>query len=275
MNLPFWKVESIGNHFPLLHAEDLPADVSVNDLAISLCASHFGIGGDGLLILGQEESDLRLRMFNPDGTEDFCGNGIRCAAVHAHGLGWVGDSFMIQHRNQSVNVVICGGVVSTTIGPADYTPEAIPLKGPRLFNATVWSGMESGMPLSLFGSVLTTGSTHAIIPTMSIPDDDSFISVSRLIENDEKFPERTSVIWVQELELNRLKIRIWERGVGETMGCGTGSSAAAADYLRRKNRGGMVEVQNPGGSVKVSMDRWDSPITVEGSAREVFRGVWC
>ncbi len=274
-NLPFWKVESIGNHFPLLHQQDLSPETNLAELAVTLCNPHFGIGGDGLLVVAMEDADLRLRMFNPDGTEDFCGNGIRCAAAHANALGWIGTEFNIRHRDRVVPIEIARGRIRSTIGSADYTPSAIPLKGPELFNATVWSGMDSGMPLSLFGSVLTTGSTHTVIPTYSLPDDDSFRSVSAKVSVDSKFPDRTSVIWVTELAPNSLKIRIWERGVGETLGCGTGSSAAAADYYRRKGRGGTVTVENPGGSVQVTMQSWDAPIAIEGTAVEVFQGVWC
>jgi diaminopimelate epimerase len=132
--------------------------------------------------------------------------------------------------------------------------------------------MDSGMPLSLFGSVLTTGSTHAIIPTTQLPDDDTFFSISPKIEVDPQFPQRTSVIWRQEVEPMHLKIRIWERGVGETQGCGTGSSAAAIDYLRRANRGGTVIVDNPGGTISISAETWESPITIEGTAETVYAG---
>jgi diaminopimelate epimerase len=277
--LPFWKVQSIGNDFPLIHFQDLQnldPQSNLNDLlpklAIDICDRRFGVGGDGLLAVSKEPDEVRLRMFNPDGTEDFCGNGIRCAAVHAHSQGWVGDSFVIGHRDRKVPVEIDGATVRTTIGVADYTPEKIPLLGPELFNATVWSGIDGGTPLSLFGSVLTTGSTHTIIPTSCLPDDETFRSVSAKIEVDPKFPERTSVIWRQEVAPNVLKLRIWERGVGETLGCGTGSSAAAADYLRRSGRGGRVEVQNPGGTVFVEMAAWNAPVTIEGQAQEVYSG---
>ncbi len=126
--------------------------------------------------------------------------------------------------------------------------------------------------MSLFGSALTTGSTHVVIPTAALPDDDSFRSVSPKIENDPQFPQRTSVIWSQEIEPMRLRLRIWERGVGETQGCGTGSAAAAVDYLRRKGKGGAVEVENPGGTLRVSMPSWDGPIEVEGVAEAVYSG---
>jgi diaminopimelate epimerase len=272
--LKFWKVEAIGNDFPLIHLEDVAAE-SLPELAIRLCDRRFGIGGDGLLAAGMEERDLRLRMFNPDGTEDFCGNGLRCAAVHAYSQGWVGEAFAIRHRDRRVPTRFePDGRVATTLGVASYRPDDIPLIGPEYFDATIWSGMDSGVALSLFGSVLTTGSTHTIIPTAALPDDDTFRSISAKIEVDPKFPERTSVIWSQEVGPMEIRIRIWERGVGETQGCGTGSSAAAIDYLRRKAGSGEVLVHNPGGDVRVQAHGWQSPLTITGEAREVYRGDW-
>jgi diaminopimelate epimerase len=179
----------------------------------------------------------------------------------------------VKHLDKEIACTIIGETVRTEIGSASYDPEQVPTTGiGELFNGNVWSGMDSGMPLSLPGSALTTGSTHVIIPTYALPDDDSFKSVSPKIEVDSKFPQRASVIWSQEIEPMKLKIRIWERGVGETLGCGTGSAAAAVDYLRRKQKGGKVEVQNPGGVVSVSMDNWSAPITIEGTAEQVYSG---
>ena len=279
IQIPFWKLQSIGNDFPLFHLSDVSMDpieleLLLPRLAIQASNRHFGIGGDGILVVTMEGPDVRLRMFNPDGTEDFCGNGIRCAAKHAYEQGWVGFGFNVKHLDRVVEVSVEGDKISTVIGVADYTPEKVPHKNGELFNSTVWSGMDSGMPLSLFGSALTTGSTHVVIPTSVIPDDDSFRSISAKIEVDPLFPMRTSVIWSREVEPMKLQIRIWERGVGETLGCGTGSSAAAADYLRRKRVGGTVEIINPGGSVSATMSSWNAPITLVGIADEVFKGTF-
>jgi diaminopimelate epimerase len=284
MRLPFWKVESVGNDFPLLHTSDVEAlsaesgasvDFLLTDLAIRMSDRRCGIGGDGILVLGQTDEGLRLRMFNPDGTEDFCGNGLRCAAWHAHDQGWLGFDGSILHLGQSVSAHIRGDLVTTEMGKASYNPDDVPTKAMgELFNQTIWSGMDYGMPLSVPGSALTTGSTHVVIPTFALPDDDTFRSVSAKIEVDPMYPNRTSVIWTREIEPMVLEIRIWERGAGETMGCGTGSSAAAVNYLRQRSKGGVVEVRNPGGSLKVSMDRWDAPISVEGKAVMVYKGIY-
>ena len=269
--VPFSKVEAIGNDFPLIHADDFSGDLAT--LAVAICDRHFGVGGDGLLTVQREDEAIFLRMFNPDGTEDFCGNGIRCAARYVHDIGWKGDEFEIRHRDRTIPVKIADAQISTQIGLASYDPDQVPTQAMgELFNATIWSGMDAGMPLSLFGSALTTGSTHVVIQTYSLPDEETFRSVSAKIEVDRMYPQRTSVIWAHEAGPDELKIRIWERGVGETQGCGTGSSAAAADYLRRKNRGGPVKVHNPGGTISVSMDRWNAPITITGEAHVRFRG---
>lgn len=266
----FWKVQSIGNHFPLIHLADAPEDLSA--LAIAMCRDHFGIGGDGLLAVGMEGDAVRLRMFNPDGTEDFCGNGIRCAARHAFNQGWVGGSFNILHLDRIVPVTVEGELIKTTIGTASYDPKDVPTNiAGELFDETIFAARDADWSVVLSGSALSTGSTHVVLPTGSLPDDDGFRSISARLEHDPRFPQRTSVIWAAR-DGEALKIRIWERGVGETLGCGTGSSAAAVDWMRRRKRGGRIEVRNPGGTVWVSADNWHSPITIEGSASTVFEG---
>lgn len=302
MTIDFVKTQSVGNDFVLVHESDLAKllveanspplqtggvavatranltlDQLLERLAILACDRKFGVGSDGLLVLGKSGEGVSLRMFNPDGTEDFCGNGLRCAAICASHEGLVGtSSFVITHGGERVQSELLGGArVRTTLGRANYSPAKVPVISPiELFKETVWSGMIDGMPLSFFGSALTTGTTHVVIPTVTFPDDDSFVSISSAIEKDPRYPKHTSVIWTKEVEPMHLKLRIWERGAGETLGCGTGSSAAAADYLRRRDKGGKVIVDNPGGTIVVTMDSWDSPIVTEGDATVVYTGTY-
>ncbi len=282
--IAFVKTQSVGNDFVLVHEKDFDPQFSEAErakiferLAIQASDRRLGVGSDGLLVLGSKGADVTLRMFNPDGTEDFCGNGLRCAAICAREEGLIGsNSFVIVHKGQRVETELLGAnLVRTKLGRADYTPKNVPvISGRELFKETIWSGMIDGMPLSFFGSALTTGSTHVVIPTVNLPDEESFVSISSSIEKDPKFPEHTSVIWTKETEPMRLQIRIWERGAGETQGCGTGSSAAAADYLRRRGKGGTVIVINPGGPLSVSMDAWDAPISAEGDAEITYTGTF-
>ena len=276
--MKFWKVQSIGNHFPLIHLDSVtgatPEEITaaLTKLSIDMCRHHFGIGGDGLLAVGMEAGDVRLRMFNPDGTEDFCGNGIRCAAMHVHAQGWVGNTFNIRHLDRVVPCTIDGNLIKTEIGTASYDPKDVPtnIQG-ELYNETIFAARIDDWSVVLQGSALSTGSTHVVLPTGSFPDDDGFVKISQKLEHDPRFPQRTSVIWVVRDD-KALKIRIWERGVGETKGCGTGSSAAAVDWMRRRGEGGRIEIKNPGGSVWVSADSWRHPITIEGTAEGVFEG---
>jgi diaminopimelate epimerase len=276
--LKFWKVQSIGNHFPLVLLDDVVAteansvDSQLERLAIDICKDHFGVGGDGLLAVGMEEGDVRLRMFNPDGTEDFCGNGIRCVARFATQQAWVQEQFNIRHLEQVIPVTVKDGLIRTTLGEASYDPSKVPtsIVG-ELFNETIFADRIDDWSVVLNGSALTTGSTHVVLTTGALPDDDGFVKVSKKLEHDPRFPKRTSVIWAV-IDGEALKIRIWERGVGETLGCGTGSSAAAIDWMRRRGRGGRIEVKNPGGSVWVEADSWRHPLTLEGTAEVLFEG---
>ena len=296
VRIPFWKLQSIGNDFPLVHLADLrglldrvareqyevaraPAaecfvspDWALTDLesvlprlAVAMSDRRFGAGGDGLLAAERVgEGRVRLRMFNPDGTEDFCGNGLRCAAVHAHARGWVEEDFTIEHLGRDVPVRIGGGEVATQLGGATYEPSKVPVRGGEVFRAA--------LPGGRIGSALSTGTTHTILPVEELPDDEAFFRESPLLENDPLFPDRTSVMWTKVVAPDHLRLRIWERGVGETQGCGTGSTAAAVDYLRAEGRGGRVRVDNPGGTVFVTWDPVANETTVEGVAELVYSG---
>lgn len=270
-SIPFWKYQAIGNDFPLFHAVDLDG-LNPSQVAIHASDRKFGIGGDGTLVMKPVDSNrVELRMFNPDGTEDFCGNGLRIAALHAREQGWTGDEFSILHGGRKVHAQIHpDGSISTTLGIADYEPAKVPVdRATELFDEVVLE-LEG---ITFRGSTLTTGSTHTVIPVSELPSDDQIATWGPAIENLPMFPSRTSAIFVKETDLpNDLQIRIWERGVGETLGCGTGSSAAAADYLRRRSSGGTVLVRNRGGDVTIEMARWDAPITVTGTAELVYTG---
>lgn len=268
--IPFWKYQAIGNDFPFFREEDT-AGINLRRLAIKAADRKFGIGGDGILVLGKRGENLvELQMFNPDGTEDFCGNGLRIAAKFAFDNKLVGPKFTLLHRDVPVQAeVLCNGRIRTTLGIANYDPEEVPVQSEdEIYDDLI--GTIDGV--EYIGSALTTGSTHSIIPVMKLPSDEEIARIGPAIENLPIFPDRTSVIFTRTVGPKELDIRIWERGVGETLGCGTGSSAAAADHFRRLGAGGDVVVHNPGGDIVVSMSRWNAPLTIEGTAELVYSG---
>ncbi|RYG28144.1 hypothetical protein EON81_29025, partial [bacterium] len=126
MTLPlkFWKVEAIGNDFPLVRLEDVP-EAELSPLAIAMSDRRFGIGGDGLLAFGLVEGQPTLRMFNPDGTEDFCGNGLRAATRWAFDQGLIPAEATLLHRGREVIVRVEGARIETVLPPASYEPGTI------------------------------------------------------------------------------------------------------------------------------------------------------
>lgn len=276
--VPFLKVESVGNDFVLFETAELEAagigSERYPELAQLASPRRFGIGSDGILVLDVRTSPLDLLMFNPDGSPDFCGNGLRCAARFAVAHRGIASPFVIRHLGRDVPTDVCGddGTICTHLGAASFAPADVPLAG-----TTDTAGELFDAPLEVAGetlivSALSTGSTHTILFVDALPDDDTFLRLGPALENHPLFPERTSAIWAMPVGEDELKIRIWERGAGETLGCGTGSSAAAIAWLRRHGRGGTVAVHNPGGTLHISLDRWDGPITVRGQASVLFTG---
>lgn len=267
--LRFWKTQTIGNDFVLVHAEDielLGLTERLNEVAREVCERRFGVGSDGLLIVSRAKDGLQLRMFNPDGTEDFCGNGLRCSALHAARQGWVKGEHSIEHFGRIVAAeAFADGLVRTAIGPAVYDPEMVPQSSTEpLIDQDV---------CGFVGSALNAGTTHFVTFVDALPDDRLIESIGPRIEHDPLFPARTSVVFVQETGERTLAIRIWERGVGETLGCGTGSSAAAAEWMRRHGEAGEVTVENPGGTLAVSAQTIGGSLVTASRPVEVFSGV--
>lgn len=273
MTVKFTKVQSVGNDFVLIEHEpglDYPS------IARNLCRRHFGVGSDGLLVvdLGSDVPDsiIELRMFNPDGTEDFCGNGLRCAALYSRAKGEVvGDRLEIRQLGRIIPIRFDGDDIFTKLDPGTYEPARVPIAVADEFVEQLIEvkGHE------YIGHALSTGSTHLVIPVDFLPLDDEFFEISPALEHHPLFPERTSIMWMQKVSTGHIKLRIWERGAGETQGCGTGSTAAAIVYARKWGYQGEIRVQNPGGDLFVSLKNWDDHPVIRGRAQMVFEGVTC
>ncbi|NUL83226.1 MAG: diaminopimelate epimerase [Armatimonadetes bacterium] len=267
--LPFLKMEAVGNSFVLVFEEDLPPGTDLSKLAIALCAHHTGVGSDGLLILGESHiADARMRMFNPDGTEDFCGNGLLLSSSLV--LERIGrQSANIEAQGGAIVPVEMRGGLFVELGEPRFDAASVP------FDAPV--GELRDYPLAIDGHEVTiasmrAGSTHTIIRCDQLPEDELFFKLSPLIENHAIFPERTSVIWAQNLGENRLRIRIWERGAGETLGCGTGACAATVESIRRGESVSPVIVESKGGESTVEW-RPGQKMRLSAAMSEVFQGV--
>jgi len=277
--LPFYKVEGTGNDFVLVQENAVSGvPCSLSELAQRLCQRPYGVGADGLLVLGQgTQAPVRMRMFNPDGTEDFCGNGLRCTARLAYELGDVEETeFTIETlggRLVPVKLHLQGDTVHQVeihLPPPQFHPRHIPalVEGERVDDYPVVIGEREWRISSV-----NTGTTHTVLFGERLPSDETFHSVSPRLETHPMFPERTSVLWAVVEPPQRIRIRIWERGVGETLGCGSGACAVAVLAQQAGWVGKSVEVHSRGGILKVEWSPVE-PIALRGDANLRFEGIY-
>lgn len=248
----FWKLQALGNHFVIAchqAASDYPA------LARQLCRPSTSVGADGLLTIDLAASPPLVRMWNPDGSEDFCANGLCCAAYLCAVLGW-GRLDRLQAPGREVSVSLCGrprgADVVLGLGQPSYEPTLIPAR------LTAPVDPRQGVPLQLLDRRLTvvpisTGTTHCVVFGDELPDDAAFLRDSPAIENHSDFPDRTSVLWCA-MRRSGLALRVWERGVGETLACGTGAAAAAAVAVDSGRASSPVSVTTRGGTCRVAYE---------------------
>jgi diaminopimelate epimerase len=265
-----WKLHALGNHFVFALHDDW---LDYPELARALCRTGLSIGGDGLLSVDVAASPPMVRMWNPDGTEDFCGNGLCCAAHLLHFLRGT-DPTMLQTPLAPVPVSIEAlgddvAQVTIHIRHPSFDAEAIPLI--TAHGIADEKGVSIEVDDRSFRVIpVNNGNIHSVVFVDELPDDAFFHRYSPGIETHRLFPNKTNVLWTR-VGAATIELRIWERSVGETLSCGTGAAAAAAicrfaGYALPPS----VEVVMPGGSAQVSL----TPTGVELSTRAtlVFEG---
>ncbi len=280
LHLPFTKMQGVGNDFVVVdgrhgNEEDWPM------LAVAMCDRHRGIGADGLLVLDTHHiADILMRMYNPDGTPDVCGNGLRCLARFAVEQGIVAaDTLKVQTlagvRSAQILRDSTGGIeaVKVDMGEPRFRPEDIPMRvtGDSVVNYAL--ELEGGRCLPI--TALSTGSTHAVAFVPALPDDAEFFGISPQVEHHPLFPERTSLMWCFRENESRLQLRIWERGAGETWGCGTGACAAAVAAILQGivSPHKAVTIASKGGQLSIAWEPGGT-ICMTGPAESVYSGVY-
>lgn len=271
----FYKMQGIGNDYIYFDCMHEPID-NPEELAIRLSDRHFGIGGDGVILLCPSDvADCRMRMFNLDGSEGkMCGNGIRCVGKLAHDLGYVkGDSVKIETlsgiKTLSLNIGADGKVCSAKVdmGAPVLDGEKIPstYRGEKVVNAPIEVGGKT------FGATLVSmGNPHCVV--FEDPDMVGLEHYGPLFERHTAFPERVNTEFVRVIDRGRLKMRVWERGSGETLACGTGAcaSAVAAVLNGYCDKNSEISVFLLGGELRITYT--DETVFMEGAATLVFTG---
>lgn len=287
VRIPFTKMQALGNDFVLLDRLAARAP-SLPDAAVlaRLADRHRGVGCDQILVLdappslradpgAHPEADVGYRIFNADGGEvGQCGNGVRCVARYLwERVGMAGDGLRIAAPGGVTRVFRAGaGRVRVDMGEPRMEPRDVPflaeggVAGPGALHAIT---LADGTHVSL--GVCSMGNPHAVLECPSVID----APVSRLgplIETAAVFPERANVGFVQRVDQDRLQLRVWERGVGETLACGTGACAAAAVLRARGAVGVTVTVGLPGGELLIEWVGVGASLWMTGPAEFVFDG---
>jgi len=287
MKINFTKMQGCGNDYIYINCIDT-ADTngmeinSPESLSVYLSDRHFGVGGDGIvLILPSEVADAKMRMFNLDGSEGkMCGNAIRCVAKYLYDNGIVKKEEMTIETLSGIKELYLftqNGTVSkvkVNMGKAELRPEKIPvsLEGESIINRKVSiNGKEYGI------TCVSMGNPHAVV---FFDEEINEVALDNLkldelgphFENNEIFPERVNTEFVKVLERNRLKMRVWERGSGETLACGTGAcaSAVAAVLNGYCDKDTDIKVELLGGELTIRYT--DDAVYMTGDCKKVFEG---
>ena len=275
VNVSFWKMHGLGNDYILVDNRDGKLkEETLGKIAQRLCRRRFSVGADGLLVLSNSSAaDAKMRIFNADGSEaEMCGNGIRCFAKYCFEKGIVNNAELkIETLAGIKNIKLKlenGKVISVTVdmGQPVLDRRLIPVQGEgRCINEELRVD-----DLTYRMTCVSVGNPHCVI---FVNDVESFPvkTVGPKIENHSLFPKRTNVEFVQISGVDKLKIRVWERGVGETLACGTGACAAvvAANLLHKV--GDRCTVSLLGGDLDIQLR--DDRIFMTGQAEKAFEGV--
>jgi diaminopimelate epimerase len=273
MAIPFCKMQGVGNDFVVIEKQALGL-ANASELAIQTCDRHMGIGADGLLVVSAKDaSTVLMEMHNPDGTEDVCGNGMRCVARYAYERMGITADMTIETlagpRAASVSTVN-PSIVTVKMGEPVFDPTAIPVNAPQQDLLYLRLPIQDG---ELEVATLSTGTTHSVAFVDELPDDEAFFRISPQIENHSLFPLRTTLMWAKVESEDTISVRIWERGAGETWGCGTGSCATAVAGQLRGMVGQNVSIISKGGTLQIEWEPGSS-IEMTGPAEVVFEGDW-
>lgn len=272
----FTKMHGLGNDFVVVNnlEEKLPEE-KLPELAQRWCDRRFGIGADGIVLVDvSKAAAFRMRIFNPDGSEaEMCGNGIRCLAKYVYDRRLHDDTTLTVETLAGVKTLRLSvkskqvEAVRVDMGEPVFERQAIPMRGE--------GSPVKGERLQAAGrrfevTCLSMGNPHCVT---FVDDVDNFpvATVGPQIENHKAFPKRTNVEFVQPVSPSEIKMRVWERGAGETLACGSGASAAVVASVLNERTSRRVTVHLLGGDLLIEWGG-DNHVYMTGPAVEVFEG---
>ena len=271
MTIEFTKMQGLGNDFVVVDATRAPFTLDRAQIR-ALADRRFGVGCDQVLVVEPPRAagaDFRYRIFNADGGEvEQCGNGARCFVVFVRDRGLT--------TKREIRVDTAGGVIAPRLeddgevrvdmGTPRFVPQDIPLLLPEGDPYRI--DLDCGR--AEFGGV-SMGNPHAVIEVADV-DAAPLATLGNALSRDAHFPQGCNVGFVQVVDRAHVRLRVWERGAGATLACGTGACAAVAVLARRGKLDARVAVDLPGGTLQIDWPGGDSPLAMTGPAQFVFEG---
>lgn len=275
MRLEFTKMHGCGNDYIYFNCTEKELE-SPEHLSVKLSDRHFGIGGDGIvMICSSDDADAKMRMFNADGSEGkMCGNAIRCVGKYMSDNGLTEkDTIKIDTLSgiKTLELFKENGLVvqaCVDMGKAEFFPRKIPVNSDlnRMINYPITvDGKEFNV------SCVSMGNPHCVV----FVDDVESLEIEKIgpsFENHELFPERINTEFIKVVDSKTLEMRVWERGSGETLACGTGACAAVVEAVENGfcEKGSSVTVRLKGGDLIIAYS--DDGVKMTGPAENVFEG---
>lgn len=272
MYLRFTKMHGLGNDFVVIDAVTQPVKLSAENVRF-LADRHFGIGCDQLLVVAppsNPDADFRFRIYNQDGNEvENCGNGARCFAkfVRDHRLTGKHDITVETLKGRMVLHVLDNGEVAVDMGVPKLVPIDIPFVASE--RASVYSVELDSQTIEL--SAISMGNPHAVLVVDAVTAA-PVVELGSQLQRHERFPEGVNVGFMAVLSSSEIDLRVLERGVGETLACGTGACAAVVAGRLRGLLDPVVKVNLPGGSLTIEWQGENHPVIKTGPAITVFDG---
>jgi diaminopimelate epimerase len=275
----FTKMHGIGNDYVYVNCFDVPLPTDPKTLAQKMADRHFGIGGDGLILICPSDNgaDARMRMYNADGSEaEMCGNGLRCVAkyVYDHGI----------KKAQTLRIQTGNGILTVDLELKNTKVDrvCVNMGKPILEAAEIPTKLKGSppldVPLSVEGRTLqvtcvSMGNPHCVTYVEKATDD-LVLGLGPKIENSPMFPARVNVEFIELISGNEIRQRTWERGSGETLACGTGASAVCVAGVLTGRTERRIINHLRGGDLELDWRESDGCVYMTGPATEVFSGDW-
>lgn len=277
--LKFTKMQGLGNDFVCVDYEEVNR-YNLSIFSKYICDRHFGIGADGVILYSRSKNaDCRMRIYNSDGTEaSMCGNGIRCLARLMYEKGYINKNKMKIETQAGIKELECVTQnekimsIKVNMGKPQTDINKLPIYIPRnyKYHQNKCKIMLKVADKELEGIFLSVGNPHTVIECKDITDM-QVTKYGKIVENYKYFPQKTNVEFVEIIDRNNINMKVWERGAGRTLACGTGAVASAYAMYKEEKVDNEVNVKLDGGDLKIYIEE-NEEVYMEGTALKVFEG---